>query len=120
MSMTCATLRTLMVAAALSCGVYGTSLHLAIDAHHWDHPHHADETGHEHDSEGESHPGADHELSAIANGSRVISPVIDVLILGVAVRAPDVRVCLPSIEPEAQSPPAVFASPPRSPRSPPV
>jgi hypothetical protein len=108
-----------MGAALFLLGSVGTPLHLAFEAHDWHH-HHEDAADHEHDSDQETHPGVDHEPAALAKAPRVVAPAADVLIVRLAVLPPDVRAWVPAIEPEAQGPPDVFASPPRSPRSPPV
>jgi hypothetical protein len=110
---------TWLTAALFLVGCFGTPLHLALEAHDWHH-HHADEADQEHDSDRETHPGVDHEVSALAKAPRFVTPVVDVVVLHGGVLPPDVRAWVPAIEPEAQSPPEVFASPPRSPRSPPV
>ena len=106
-------------AALFLLGAFGTPLHLAVEEHDWHH-HHADEERHSHDSDHENHPGVDHELTALAKAPRFVAPVVDVLFTRLDVLPPDVRAWVPLVQPEAHSPPDVFASPPRSPRSPPV
>ena len=98
---------------------FGTPLHLAIEAHEWHHDN-AEESHHHHDSDQGPHPAIDHELTALAKAPRVLPPAVEVVFLHVDVLPPDVTAWVPSIESEAHSPPDVFASPPRSPRSPPV
>lgn len=110
---------TRLCAALFVLGCFGTPLHLAIEAHDWDH-HHADEDHHDSDSDQESHRGSDHDSTALAKAPRFVAPVVVAVVVHLDVLPPDVRAWVPSIEPEAQSPPDVFASPPRSPRSPPV
>lgn len=100
-------------------GCFGTPLHLALEAHDWHH-HHEGEEDHPEPSDQETHSGGDHELTALAKAPRLSLPVVDIIVLHLGILPPDVRPWVPSIEPEAHSPPDVFASPPRSPRSPPV
>ena len=97
--------------------LFATPIHLAVEAHEW---HHEDAEDHHHDSDQAPHPAVDHELTALAKAPRLVLPVVEIVYLHLSVLPPDVRAWVPSIEPDAQSPPDVFASPPRSPRSPPV
>jgi hypothetical protein len=99
--------------------LFATPLHLSVEAHEW---HHEDAEDHHHDSEQEqgTHPAVDHELAALAKAPRLVLPLVEIVYIHLSILPPDVRAWVPSIEPEAQSPPDVFASPPRSPRSPPV
>jgi hypothetical protein len=97
--------------------LFATPLHLAVEAHEW---HHEDAEDHPHDSEQGTHPAVDHEVAALAKAPRLVLPLVEIVTLHLSILPPDVRAWVPSIEPEAHSPPDVFASPPRSPRSPPV
>jgi hypothetical protein len=101
----------------LLLALFATPLHLAVEAHEW---HHEDAEDPHHDSDQAPHPAVDHELAALAKAPRLVLPAVEIVTLHLSVLPPDVRAWVPSIEPEAQSPPEVFASPPRAPRSPPV
>ena len=106
--------------ALLLFGFFGTPLHLAFEDHHdWRHEH-GEHQPHDEGSERDTHPAVDHEVTAFAGAPRFTPPVVDVLILRLDILPPETRTWTPAVEPEAQSPPEVFASPPRSPRSPPV
>lgn len=101
-------------------GFFAVPLHLAVEEHHeWRHES-GEHERHDHESPDDSHPAVDHELSALAKAPRFVPPVVDVLILRLEILPPDTQGWEPRIEPDAQSPPDVLASPPRSPRSSPV
>jgi hypothetical protein len=99
--------------------LFATPLHLAVEAHEFHHEN-GDDHEHRHDSEREPHPAVDHELTALAKAPRFVPPVVDVAVFHEGFLPPDVRAWVPLIEAEIRAPSGLFASPPRSPRSPPL
>jgi hypothetical protein len=97
---------------------FATPLHLAIEEHEWHH----EESGesHRHDSEQESHPASDHELTAVAKAPRLVLAPVEIVLLHVSVVPPDIRTWFPTVEADAHSPPDAHPTPPQSPRAPPV
>ena len=111
--------RTWAGAFVIAFALFAPSFHLAVEAHEF---HHEDGEDHQHrhDSEREPHPAVEHELTALAKAPRFVPPVVEVAVFHADFLPPVVRAWVPSTEPEAHVPPDLVASPPRSPRSPPL
>jgi len=109
----------LMVAALFLLGTLATPLHLLVDAHEGSHHEGSEPDPHEH-SHHDPHPAADHQMDPALSTARPVPIVVDIAAVDFEVQAPEVRSWTPTIEAEANSPPACPESPPRSPRAPPL
>lgn len=106
-----------LAALFLLLGSLATPVHLAVEAHDG---HHETEDEDHHDSDHKPHPSADHEIVAIRAGVQFVPYAFDAAPIELISPAPDVKICVRTVEAEANSPPDAPGSPPRSARAPPL
>ncbi len=111
--------RALFVAIFFFLATFATPLHLAIEAHEWEH--HESPTPDDQDPpHQDSHPASDHQIVPVAPTVRPVTIVVEMIAVEFQIVMPEIQTWAPTVEAEANSPPSAPESPPRSPRAPPL
>jgi hypothetical protein len=112
-------LSSLTVALLFVVGTFATPIHLAVDAHEWDHHEAPKPDDHDH-SHHESHPSTDHQLVPVSPVARPAPVVMETIALSFEVVTPEFQIWTLTVEAEANGPPLAPESPPKPSRAPPL